>query len=108
LIRHFFTTDLLVFKNENHIADQSGLVLPMNRDVYPDLAYLVNPPEALDAIKKFITSNLFQLRILRLCCHQDGYVRVCVFPQREEYLIRCAGFGGVVLYNVSASEAEAG
>jgi hypothetical protein len=37
----------------------------VTREVDLDLAYLGNPPEALDAIKKFlVTSNLLQLRIL--------------------------------------------
>ena len=47
-----------------------------------------------------------QLRILRFGFLQDGDVGVSVFPQREEILIRCAGFGGVALHSVSAGEAE--
>jgi|SRR5271169_5108370 len=73
---------------------------------YPDFAFLGNPPEALDAIKKFLTSNLLQLRILRLCCDQDGNIRVGVFPEREEILISRLGFGRVALQNIGAGEAE--
>ena len=49
-----------------------------------------------------------QLRILRLRLLQDGNVRISILPQREEILIRRAGFGSVALQLVSAGEAETG
>src|SRR5215472_5220694 len=47
-----------------------------------------------------------QLRILRLRLLQDGNVRISILPQRQEILIRRAGFGSVALQLVSAGEAE--
>jgi hypothetical protein len=47
-----------------------------------------------------------QLPVLRFRSDEDRNVRVGVFPQREEILIRRLGFGGVALLRVGASEAE--
>ena len=52
--------------------------------------------------------QLLQLHVLGLGLLQDGDVRVGVFPQREEILIRGAGFGGVAGHRVGAGQAEAG
>jgi hypothetical protein len=49
-----------------------------------------------------------QLRVLRFRSDEDGYVRVCVFPEREEILICRLGFGGVTLQGISACETEMG
>jgi hypothetical protein len=40
---------------------------------------------------------LLQFRVLRLGLLQDGDVGVGVFPQREEIVVRSAGFGGVTV-----------
>src|SRR4029077_2412854 len=50
--------------------------------------------------------RLSQLRVLGLGCNQDRYVRVGVFPEREEILVGDAGFGGVALQGVGAGETE--
>ena len=47
-----------------------------------------------------------QLRALRFGFLQDGDVGVGVFPQREEVVVRGAGFRSVALHGVSAGEAE--
>ena len=39
---------------------------------------------------------------------EDGDAGVGVFPQREEILIRGAGFGGVALQHIGAGQAEMG
>src|SRR6266496_1057707 len=51
---------------------------------------------------------LLQLRILRLGLLQDGNVRVGIFPEGEEVLIRSAGFRGVPLHRVCARQAKPG
>ena len=51
---------------------------------------------------------LLQLRVLCFGFLQDGDVRVGVLPQREEILIRDAGFGGVALQSAGARNAEMG
>ena len=43
-----------------------------------------------------------QFRVLCFGFLQDGNVGVGVFPQREEILIRGAGFGGVALQHIGA------
>jgi hypothetical protein len=47
-----------------------------------------------------------QFRVLGLGLLKDGDVGVGVFPEREEILISGAGFGGVALQGIGASEAE--
>src|SRR6266566_2594206 len=37
---------------------------------------------------------------------QNGYVRVGVLPQREEFLIGSTGFGGVALHSIGSAELE--
>ena len=50
---------------------------------------------------------LLQLCILGLGSDENGNVRVGVFPKREEIIVSGAGFGGVALQGVGASESEA-
>jgi hypothetical protein len=52
--------------------------------------------------------ELLQLCVFGLGCDQDGDAGVGIFPQREEILVRGAGFGRVALYDVSACEPETG
>ena len=44
-----------------------------------------------------IRNSLLQFCVFGFRCDEDGNVRVGVFPQREEILIRRLGFGGVAL-----------
>ena len=52
--------------------------------------------------------RLLQFRVLRLGLLQDGDVRVAVFPERKEILIRREGPGSVGLQGVGASKTEMG
>lgn len=54
------------------------------------------------------TQKLFQLRILHFRGNQNWNIRVGVFPHCEKVLIGGAGFGGVALENVGASDVELG
>jgi hypothetical protein len=47
-----------------------------------------------------------QLGVLSLGFLQDGNVRVGVFPQREEILIRSACFRGVALQRIGTCETK--
>ena len=51
-------------------------------------------------------AGLLKLRVFRFCSDEDGNVRICVFPKREEILIGGAGFRGVALQHVRAGKAE--
>ena len=44
----------------------------------------------------------------RLCSDENRDVRIGIFPEREEILISCAGFGGVALHGVSARKPQPG
>ena len=48
-----------------------------------------------------------QRRVLRFGLLQDGNAEVGVFPQREEILIYCVGFGGLVLHGIGPADLEA-
>jgi hypothetical protein len=50
--------------------------------------------------------NLFQLRVFGLGGDENGNAGVGVFPEGEETLIGCAGFGSVALQRVSASQTK--
>jgi hypothetical protein len=50
------------------------------------------------------STELLQLRVLRLGLLEDGNVRVGVFPEREGILIGRLGLGGVALRGVGASD----
>ena len=52
------------------------------------------------------TKRLLQLRVFRFRSDEDRNVRVGVFPQREEVLIRRLGFGGVALHRVGSADFE--
>jgi hypothetical protein len=57
---------------------------------------------------QFSVPKSLQLRVLRICSDEDENIRVGVFPEREEILIRRLGLGGVVLHRVGTRRAEAG
>jgi len=64
---------------------------------------------AQEALKARVgAQGLFQLCVFRLGFLQDGDVGVGVFPEREEILIRGAGFGGVSLHGVSTRQSQPG
>src|SRR5437868_6349016 len=52
------------------------------------------------------STELLQLRVLRLGLFQDRDVRVGVFPQRQKILVGGAGFGGVALQGIGAAQLE--
>ena len=52
--------------------------------------------------------ELLQLRVLSFRGDEDGNIGVGVFPQREEILIGEAGFGGIALHSVGATELKMG
>src|SRR5271169_2777377 len=47
-----------------------------------------------------------QLRVLGLYSKEYRYVRVGVFPQREEILIGCPGLGGFALHGIGSADLE--
>jgi len=51
-------------------------------------------------ISEFMTSLLSQLFVLPLSFLQDGNIRVRIFPEREEILIRLARFRRVARANL--------
>jgi hypothetical protein len=55
-----------------------------------------------------ILVELLQLHVLRLGFFQDGDVRIGVFPEGEEILVRGAGVGRVALHTIGAGQAQAG
>jgi len=50
--------------------------------------------------------GLSQLRVFRLGSDENRNVRVGVFPEREEILIRSAGLGDVALQSIGTSKLE--
>jgi len=56
----------------------------------------------------FQALQLIQLCVVRLGLLQDGDIRVSVFPQGEEVLIRGAGFRRVALEGIGAGDADVG
>lgn len=50
--------------------------------------------------------TLLKFCVLRFSLLKDGDVGIGVFPEREEVLIRGAGFGFVGLKSVSAGESQ--
>jgi hypothetical protein len=42
----------------------------------------------VSALRRRTGAQLLELRVLRFCSDEDGNVRVGVFPEREEILIR--------------------
>ena len=53
-----------------------------------------------------VASGLMKLRVLRFRSDEDRNVRICVFPQREEILIRRFGLGGVALHGIGSADLE--
>src|ERR1019366_7882011 len=53
-------------------------------------------------------ANTRSLQPLLLCSRslKDGYFGICIFPESQEILIRCAYFCLVALQRVSASDAQ--
>ena len=49
--------------------------------------------------------ELLQLRVFRLGDDEDGNVGVGVFPEGEELLVGCLGFGGVALHGIGVHHA---
>ena len=55
-----------------------------------------------------LVARLLQLGVFRLGFLQNGDVGIGVFPQREEILIRGAGFDGVALHGIRSSDLKMG
>src|ERR1700704_3437534 len=64
------------------------------------------PPGEVTARISARRAQLLQLRVLRFGLLQDRNVRISVFPEGEEILIRGAGFGGVPGDGVGATQLE--
>jgi len=56
--------------------------------------------------EKLLQKPLWWLGVLRFRSDEDGDVRVGVFPQREEILIRGAGFRSVTLRGVRTGKSQ--
>ena len=55
-------------------------------------------------LPQFLLPNLFQLRVFRLRSDENRNIGVGVFPESEEILVSCAGFGSFTLHRVRTPE----
>jgi len=60
------------------------------------------------SLRELRQGGLFQLRVLRLGCFENGDVGVGIFPEGEEVLVGYAALGLVALKRKGAGQAELG
>jgi hypothetical protein len=57
-------------------------------------------------IAQITLPNLLQLLVFRFRSNEDGDIGVRIFPERQEILIRGAGFRGVSLHGIRSADLE--
>ena len=57
-------------------------------------------------IRNRILKELLQFGVLGLGLLEDGDLRIGIFPDRQEILVRSSAFGGIALESVGTSQLE--